>query len=187
MLCGVHVIRYNGKALLIKPVHPPITGSELRHHRQNSGLSQIALAEQAGVSRDTVQYWEAKPVVDVRGWGPEHILKALGLRVYQTSNAHARSRGISASRQKMIDQELTAERLRSKQIQEKAGSKHRVLCEAKTRKGTPCQRKSEPGRKRCKLHGGMSTGPITAEGRKRIADAQRSRWARRSKKASRQP
>ncbi len=29
---------------------------------------------------------------------------------------------------------------------------------------------------RCKLHGGKSTGPRTAEGRARIAAAQRSRW-----------
>nr|WP_274594846.1 HGGxSTG domain-containing protein [Parasedimentitalea marina] len=35
----------------------------------------------------------------------------------------------------------------------------------------------EPGRKRCKFHGGMSTGPKTKEGRERIAAAQRKRWA----------
>jgi len=54
----------------------------------------------------------------------------------------------------------------------------RVLCGAKTtRKGTPCKNMSEPGRRRCKFHGGMSTGPKTAEGRERIAEAQRQRWA----------
>lgn len=31
---------------------------------------------------------------------------------------------------------------------------------------------------RCKLHGGKSTGPKTAEGRARIAEAQRARWQR---------
>lgn len=31
---------------------------------------------------------------------------------------------------------------------------------------------------RCKLHGGKSTGPKTAEGRARIAAAQRARWQR---------
>ena len=30
---------------------------------------------------------------------------------------------------------------------------------------------------RCPNHGGMSTGPKTAEGRRRIAEAQRRRWA----------
>lgn len=176
LLRRVSAFQYDGKALFMKSVHPPLTGSELRDHRQSSGLSQMALAEQAGVSRDTVQYWEAKPVVDVRGWGPKRIFEALGLRVYLTSNARARSWGINVSWQKMIDRELADERRRSKQIQERADSKRRVLCGAKTRKGTSCQNKSEPGRKRCKLHGGMSTGPKTAEGRKRISDAQRQRW-----------
>ena len=31
---------------------------------------------------------------------------------------------------------------------------------------------------RCRLHGGKSTGPRTAEGRARIAAAQRARWQR---------
>ena len=42
-------------------------------------------------------------------------------------------------------------------------------CEVQTRRGTLCQR---PGNKitgRCKLHGGRSTGPRTAEGLARLA------------------
>jgi hypothetical protein len=40
-------------------------------------------------------------------------------------------------------------------------------CLAKTRRGTPCQRPAEKNpktglRKRCRLHGGLSTGPIRA-------------------------
>jgi hypothetical protein len=31
-------------------------------------------------------------------------------------------------------------------------------CGAKTRSGTPCQRPALRGRKRCRLHGGLSTG-----------------------------
>ena len=50
-------------------------------------------------------------------------------------------------------------------------------CGAQTRKGTPCKAKALPGKTRCKFHGGMSTGPKTAEGRQKIADAQRRRWA----------
>ena len=45
-------------------------------------------------------------------------------------------------------------------------------CEARTRRGTPCQR---PGNKisgRCKLHGGRSTGPRTEEGVARLAASQ---------------
>ena len=39
-------------------------------------------------------------------------------------------------------------------------------CGAKTRRGTPCQRKALQNRK-CRNHGGMSTGPRTPEGRLR--------------------
>ena len=41
-------------------------------------------------------------------------------------------------------------------------------CGAKTRKGTPCQCKALANG-RCKLHGGRSTGPRTAEGKTRAA------------------
>ncbi|QBX36176.1 hypothetical protein E4191_10990 [Paracoccus liaowanqingii] len=54
----------------------------------------------------------------------------------------------------------------------------RVRCGAKTRKGTACRMKSEPGKRRCKFHGGKSTGARTAEGKARIAEAQRRRWAK---------
>lgn len=53
--------------------------------------------------------------------------------------------------------------------------KHRSLCGAKTRKGTPCQAKvywpsdEDVPSKRCRMHGGLSTGPTTEEGRKRLA------------------
>ena len=33
-----------------------------------------------------------------------------------------------------------------------------------------------PGKRRCRFHGGLSTGPRTMEGRARIAEAQRRRW-----------
>ena len=41
--------------------------------------------------------------------------------------------------------------------------------------GKPCQAPRVPGKRRCRLHGGLSTGPKTEEGRQRIADAQRRR------------
>src|SRR5262245_9494744 len=55
------------------------------------------------------------------------------------------------------------------------------FCGARTRRGTPCQCKAietKRGAWKCRLHGGLSTGPKTAEGRERIAAAQRARWAR---------
>ncbi len=45
-------------------------------------------------------------------------------------------------------------------------------CGARTRAGSPCRCKPEPGKARCKLHGGKSTGPKSAEGRARISAAQ---------------
>lgn len=44
-----------------------------------------------------------------------------------------------------------------------------LTCGAKTRKGTPCKRKDLYNNTRCKLHGGLSTGPRTIEGKKRSA------------------
>ena len=44
-------------------------------------------------------------------------------------------------------------------------------CEAKTRKGTPCQRPAKLPVGRCRLHGGASTGPKTKEGLKRLAES----------------
>ena len=44
-------------------------------------------------------------------------------------------------------------------------------CLAQTRRGTGCQKPPMKGKKRCRLHGGASTGPRTAEGRARIAAA----------------
>ena len=44
-------------------------------------------------------------------------------------------------------------------------------CAAKTRKGTACQKPTLRGKTRCRLHGGLSTGPKTPEGKARIAAA----------------
>ena len=55
----------------------------------------------------------------------------------------------------------------------------KIRCGARRKRdGQPCQCPVEPGRRRCRFHGGLSTGPKTMEGRDRIAAAQRARWAR---------
>ena len=50
----------------------------------------------------------------------------------------------------------------------------RPKCGAKTRKGTPCRapavwnkKKNRPVNGRCRMHGGLSTGPRTMDGRRR--------------------
>ncbi len=53
----------------------------------------------------------------------------------------------------------------------------RATCGAQTRRKLPCQRKALANG-RCPNHGGFSSGPKTAEGRERIAEAQRARWTR---------
>ena len=53
-------------------------------------------------------------------------------------------------------------------------------CLAKTRQGTPCQNPVVTDRNRCRMHGGKSTGPRTAEGKARVAAAQ-TKHGRRSK------
>ena len=44
-------------------------------------------------------------------------------------------------------------------------------CEARTRRGTPCQRPARLPVGRCKLHGGASTGPRTKDGLARLTEA----------------
>ena len=44
-----------------------------------------------------------------------------------------------------------------------------LRCGATTRRGTACQRKDIGAGGRCKLHGGMSTGPRTRKGKRRSA------------------
>jgi hypothetical protein len=58
-------------------------------------------------------------------------------------------------------------------------------CGARTRSGGACQAPvvwdfgtGAPRNGRCRVHGGLSTGAKTPEGRERIAEAQRRRWRR---------
>jgi hypothetical protein len=52
----------------------------------------------------------------------------------------------------------------------------RPRCNAQTRSGNSCKLRVVPGKCRCRLHGGLSTGPKTPEGKARIAAANRLRW-----------
>lgn len=48
-------------------------------------------------------------------------------------------------------------------------------CGARTRGGTPCKARALDGRTRCRMHGGLSTGPRTEAGREAIAASNRRR------------
>lgn len=54
----------------------------------------------------------------------------------------------------------------------------RPECGAETRSNSPCKMQVTPGKERCRLHGGLSTGPKTIAGRERIRSAQKRRWAK---------
>ena len=55
--------------------------------------------------------------------------------------------------------------------QRKMAKDNRMVCGARRRRdGQPCQALSVPGKRRCKWHGGCSTGPRTAEGKARVAE-----------------
>jgi hypothetical protein len=55
----------------------------------------------------------------------------------------------------------------------------RKLCGAFARStGKPCQAPGNGRGGRCKLHGGMSTGPKTEQGRRRLQEAMKERWLR---------
>lgn len=75
--------------------------------------------------------------------------------------------------------DMTAAELRAladrAEQREKARTRKRPRCGAKTRAGSSCRRGCIEGRSRCALHGGLSTGPRSPEGREAIRAANRRR------------
>jgi hypothetical protein len=54
----------------------------------------------------------------------------------------------------------------------------RPRCGAKTRAGGSCKAPAVPGKARCRMHGGLSCGPRTEDGKKRSLAAARIGWER---------
>ncbi|MEX0282114.1 MAG: HGGxSTG domain-containing protein [Arenibacterium sp.] len=94
------------------------------------------------------------------------------------TSTHAREGGVLSDLPSYDLKRIEAEIERLAQRSREKAQRLRVTCGAMTRKGRPCRMKSEPGRSRCKFHGGKSTGPKTEAGKARIAQAQRERWKR---------
>ncbi|SMO69748.1 HGGxSTG domain-containing protein [Paracoccus laeviglucosivorans] len=157
-----------------------MTGNELATLRRRAGLSQAVLAKRAGVSRQTISYWENKPALDgrvttlagiARAFDPPDRQRILNSRpglgfvrlqvVGSISLANLRVFHAATALRSAVHAQM-----------------HRQDCGALTRRGMSCKLKSEPGKARCRLHGGLSTGPKTEEGKARIAEAQRRRWAK---------
>ena len=163
-------------------------GAELAARRKAAGLTQRQLAEASGVGRTAVQYWEAAPHLDPRGWAVGRMAEALGWAVWPASETttHPRGDGVLSLSERM-DALAAAQLVAFKDREAQRVARRRVRCGARTRKGTPCRNKSEPGKRRCKFHGGLSTGARTPEGIERIREAQRRRWARARDKSAAVP
>lgn len=156
------------------------TGADIRAARKSQGLNQAELGRLAGCSRHTVSYWECKPVIRRHG-ACEAICRALGIHVPSRMERHRKS----DAQQEVMDRKWRAELQRLKEAEEHRKATRRVICGARTRSGRPCRAKSEPGKQRCRFHGGMSTGPKSEAGRQRIAEAQKRRWAAYREKSTR--
>ena len=160
-----------------------VNGAELRAHRKAARLSQKVLAQRANISCSAVKYWERKAGIDPKCWAVKRIADALNIGIHLANlPQYARTGGWGVTEWDQIWAKLDAEvELKMMAWRERAAlraARRRVVCGAKTRKNTQCQNLSEPGRRRCKFHGGRSTGPKTLEGKDRIAEAQRARWSR---------
>ncbi|KAA0909832.1 helix-turn-helix transcriptional regulator [Aquicoccus porphyridii] len=159
-----------------------LTGPELKSLRRNFGINQTRMAELIGTTRQTISYWERKVLpftrYDMRYGRPNEMLQALGvdLQDFQTS-PRARGDGVLQGWRDWEQERLDRENDRLHRKAQDIAARYRQPCGATTRKGQPCRLLSEPGKRRCKFHGGKSTGPRTPEGKARISEAQRKRWA----------
>lgn len=173
------------------------SSADLRAHRNAAGLTQAALARLAGCARESVQYWEGQPVLRADSAVLCRLCTLVGMQSFATSmrahvgwgvtHASADRERQSLARQKDGSADAQVQTLvawgeaqqakRAVLRHARKAAQRQVRCGALTRKGTACWNWSEPGRRRCKVHGGRSTGPTTPEGRARIAEAQRRRWA----------
>ena len=162
-------------------LHSGPSGAELAARRKAAGMTQAQLAAKAGIGRCAVSYWETRPNLDPRGWAVLRMAKALRWVVQDYAARYAHRRGVGFVQIDRTPEDLgraVAEALARWQDREaQRAARHCVRCDARTRKGTACRNMSEPGKRRCKFHGGLSTGPKTREGREQIAEAQRRRWA----------
>jgi hypothetical protein len=70
---------------------------------------------------------------------------------------------------------LRKERRRAQEWSTPKPRRARPRCGAKTRTGKPCKRRPISGRRRCRNHGGLSTGATTEAGREAIRQSNRRR------------
>ena len=143
-----------------------MTGSKLDSHRKSTELSQHAFARRAGVPHDSVKFWEAKAELDLRRRAPCRLLETRGVKDHVQSDC-VRVGPVIVLRdkeQELLDSQSKALQAALRARFAKAATVARGRCGARTRKGDLCRSLSEPGWRRCRFHGGKSTGPRTQEG-----------------------
>lgn len=152
-----------------------MTGAELAKLRRAAGLSQTALGRRVGIGRHAVSYWEQKPKLDPYAHAVRCIAEVLDVPKPPPSRILTFTFPRVALPRWLVAEKVRLETMAAKL--KECAAQRRVSCNAKTRKGTSCKMKSEPGKRRCKFHGGKSTGPRTPEGKARIVASNRLRWA----------
>ena len=145
-----------------------ITGPELKALRRAAGISQAEMGRRVGIGRRSVSRWETKrKPLDLTWPSATRMLRVLGMSPWS----------IPLSVLLPVWEKNPLLALANPKVALVLEDRRRARrCDAKTRTGQPCKNRPERGRRRCKFHGGKSTGPKTAEGRERIAEAQRRRW-----------
>lgn len=146
------------------------TGEDLKRERQARKLSRRALAALCNLHPDTIRYWEKKPKLDARGYAPRLICSALGIALPDPK------RRIAPQSKPTWGILNTNTRARHGVLQLPARKAWPTTCGSRTRNGGKCKARPVNGKRRCRYHGGLSTGPKTPEGKARIAEAQRRRW-----------
>ena len=154
-----------------------MTGSDLKNLRQLVGISRRQLGVRIGVHPDTIRYWERKIWANPEANVPELILKEFGVGNFDVSILLKSERFRRLFTNPKHEGARSAKVVETKQMDGKTCKPNdHNKCAAKTRSGSLCRAKRVPGRKRCRMHGGLSTGPKTDLGRQRISEAQKQRW-----------
>lgn len=154
-----------------------MTGSDLQDIRQLFGFSRRQLGQRIGVHPDTIRYWERKIWANPEANVPSQILQEFGVGNLDVSML------LNSERYRRLFTHPERKGARSAKVVEPTQMDRNACkpndakkCAAKTRAGSLCKAKRVPGRARCRMHGGLSTGPKTELGRQRIAEAQKQRW-----------
>ena len=180
-----------------------VSGAQIRAARGLLGWTQTGLAQASGLHPNAVAYWENHAEIPTGIWREpvacRRIRKALldaGVEFLQLPvvgvRLVARHNNAPSTRRRARAHHGVLGVLRQSKCKTLCNTPNpivrarspKIACAAKTRTGSPCMRRAM-GNGRCTNHGGLSSGPKTDAGRKRIVDAQRRRWDRwRSQRAS---